>query len=144
MARASPLPPVRTSLLAGVVAAGLALLLAHGYRALYLALGGTPFPEIDAVSTTLASTVPALLAALAYRVGQAWLGRRARAVFTSAVLAFGVLSAVPFFFAPPHPGFAALSAPLHVLVAGAAAFTIPAWVARAPGHAGASDAAQQA
>lgn len=125
-----PLPPFRTYLVAGLVAVGIALVLAHGYRSLYLALGGTPFREIDAVSTTMASIVPVLLAALGYRLAQAWLGRRARTTFTVGVLAFGILSAIPFLLAPPHPGFAALSAPLHILVAGAAAIAIPAWVAR--------------
>lgn len=127
---ADPLSPLRTHLTAGLVAAALALALAHAYRSLYLLAGGTDFAEVNAISTTLAAIVPVLLAAFAYRFAQAWLGRRARTIFTIGVLAFGILSAIPFLVAPPHPGFAALSAPLHVLVAATAAITIPAWVAR--------------
>ena len=130
MAPGSPEPPLRTYVSAGLLAAGIALVLAHGYRAIYLAAGGTSFAEIGAVSTTLAAVVPVLLAALAYRLARRWLGGRARVAFTTGVLTLGIASTIPFVLAPLHPGFAALSVPLHVLVASTAAFVIPAWVAR--------------
>lgn len=122
--------PFRTYLVAGLVASALAAVLAHAYRGAYLALGGTPFVEINALSTTLAAVIPVLGAAVAYRFAEAWLPK-ARAIFTRGVLAFGVLSALPFVFAPLHPGFAWLSTPLHVIVSATGALVIPAWVARA-------------
>lgn len=127
-----PPPPLRKTLLAALIAAAVSLALAHLLRGAYLALGGTPVPEIGALSTTLAALLPVLLAGFAYGVARRWIPR-GRTVFTVGTLAFGALSAVPQVIAPMSPGMEILSPPLHVVVAASAALVIPRWSERAAG-----------
>lgn len=118
------MPSFRSSISTGILVGLASVVLAHLYRATYLLAGGTGFAEINVVSTTLAAFIPTFLVALAFgllRRRVAW----ARPAFTIGVLALAIVSAVPFFLAPPHPGFALLAAPLHVIVGATAAFGIP-------------------
>ena len=121
----------RETIATGILVGLVAVVAAHLYRSLYLLAGGTSFAEINVVTTTLAAFVPTFLAALVYAplVGRV---RWARAAFTAGVLAFTALSLVPLFVAPLHPGFAAMSAPLHAIVGVLVAFGIPWHHARGP------------
>lgn len=121
--------PVSTYLLGGLIAGVISAVLANLYYLIFGAITGYSYAELNVISITLAGILPSLLGSLIY-FGLSRQTSAATKIFVTLGLAFGILSIVPTLIAPPNPapGFAAATAPLHILVAVICVTVVPFFV----------------
>jgi Family of unknown function (DUF6069) len=113
-------------LLAGLIAGVVGAVIANIYFLIFSAVTGYSYAELNIFSVTLASIIPSVIGGLVY-FGLTKVTDNATAIFVALGLVFGIGSTIPSFIAPvnPAPGFAAATAPLHVIVALSAVILIP-------------------
>lgn len=117
-------PTLGRILLAGVAAGAASALLAVPLAWLLQRAVGSRFAELAPAHLTQACVVSALVGAIAYDA----LVRRAprpAGAFTVVAFAVAVLYSLVVALNPPQPGFAAVAAPLHLLVAAVTALLLP-------------------
>jgi hypothetical protein len=121
--------PISTYLLGGLIAGAISAVLANLYYLIFGSITGYSYAELNVISITLAAFIPSLLGSLIY-FGLSRQTSAATNIFVVLGLVFGVLSIVPTLVAPPNPapGFAAATAPLHILVAVVCVTVVPFFV----------------
>jgi hypothetical protein len=116
--------PITRVLTAGAISGIVSAVIANIYHAIQSNLSATSYTELNPVSITMASIVPNLIGGLAY-LGLSRVSSRATTIFIALGLGFAVLSNIPQLIQPLHPGFAAASIPLHLIVGVVAVVLIP-------------------
>lgn len=116
--------PITRFLTAGAISGIVSAVLANIYHAIQSNLSATNYTELNLVSITMASIIPNLIGSLAY-LGLSRISARGTAIFIALGLGFAVLSSIPQLIQPLHPGFAAASIPLHLIVGVVSVVLIP-------------------
>lgn len=120
----APTVQVSRALTGGLIAGVVSAVIGNLYHALYVGITGNTFPELSLLSITLASISPSVLGALVYYALNR-ISRHAQTIFTVLGLTFAVLSIVPQFIQPLHPGFGWAITPLHLIAGVTAVVLIP-------------------
>jgi Family of unknown function (DUF6069) len=116
--------PASNALKAGFASAVISVIIANIYHAIQSNLSNTSYAELNIISITMTSLITSLIGGFVY-MGLARLTARATTIFTVLGIGLAVLSSLPQFLQPLHPGFAAASVPLHLIVGVIAVLIIP-------------------
>lgn len=116
--------PIARALTAGAISGLVSAVIANIYHAIQSGLSNTSYAELNLVSITMTSLITNLIGGLAFW-GLGRLGARGATIFMALSLGIAVLSSVPQLIQPLHPGFAAASVPLHLIVGVIAVVLIP-------------------